>query len=418
MGCFQLTYPSKQRAFDEVPIFYFPYLGERSPASKKCEKWNHLGNVLTVISDKVIPHQDPMIIVPTIDYFLADIRQSSDYSPFGVQLSGRNFTLTGSEEYRMGFQGQEEDDEIKGDGNSVNYTFRMHDPRLGRFFAIDPLSGIYPHNSPYAFSENRVIDCIEMEGLEKVSVNTFSFAPFDTFGSLFHGDGDDRKFGDAIVTTSHKENYRIGGTVTVNLATGNSATTTYTTTTAQYNDVTSGGEICTSYSKLDIDGESGSKNKWSGNIHNYGWDCAIKTSCSIDTYADIEMVYTEKAKNSPLTGGWLWISGNVEGDRFPSNENFITDDFGNRVMLGVSGVDSENKTTAPYTELCGNATNEQMSTWDLTIEMDGAGKFEKVWLGTKSYSLSTWNSYFKSADPRSSDTNTDVDSSKGTITGN
>src|SRR5690606_17456216 len=63
--------------------------------------------------------------------------------------------------YRYGFQGQEKDDEIKGSGNSVNYTYRMHDPRLGRFFAVDPLTPQYPHNSPYAFSENRVIDGIE-----------------------------------------------------------------------------------------------------------------------------------------------------------------------------------------------------------------------------------------------------------------
>ena len=68
--------------------------------------------------------------------------------------------------YRYGFQGQEKDDEIKGEGNSLNYTFRMHDPRVGRFFARDPLASKYPHNSPYAFSENRVIDKIELEGLE------------------------------------------------------------------------------------------------------------------------------------------------------------------------------------------------------------------------------------------------------------
>ncbi len=42
----------------------------------------------------------------------------------------------------------------------------MHDPRIGRFFAVDPLKAKYPHNSPYAFSENRVIDAVELEGLE------------------------------------------------------------------------------------------------------------------------------------------------------------------------------------------------------------------------------------------------------------
>ncbi len=69
---------------------------------------------------------------------------------------------------RSGSQGQEKDDEIKGKGNSVNYKYRMHDPRLGRFFAADPLSASYPHNSPYAFSENSTIAFVELEGLEKV----------------------------------------------------------------------------------------------------------------------------------------------------------------------------------------------------------------------------------------------------------
>lgn len=69
-------------------------------------------------------------------------------------------------QYRYGFQGQERDDEVKGEGNSINYKYRMHDPRLGRFFAVDPLFRDYPHNSVYAFSENRVIDGVELEGLE------------------------------------------------------------------------------------------------------------------------------------------------------------------------------------------------------------------------------------------------------------
>ncbi|MEO4007342.1 hypothetical protein AAFN64_17595, partial [Flavobacterium sp. CAU 1735] len=58
-------------------------------------------------------------------------------------------------------------------GNSLNYTFRMHDSRTGRFFARDPLERDYTWNSPYAFSENRVIDALELEGLEKV-IYTFT----------------------------------------------------------------------------------------------------------------------------------------------------------------------------------------------------------------------------------------------------
>ncbi len=71
-------------------------------------------------------------------------------------------------EYRYGFQGQEKDDEIKGHpGSSINYKFRMHDPRVGRFFAVDPLTSKYPYYSPYQFSGNKLIHKIELEGLEE-----------------------------------------------------------------------------------------------------------------------------------------------------------------------------------------------------------------------------------------------------------
>jgi RHS repeat-associated protein len=93
------------------------------------------------------------------------------HSPFGVELKGRNLKKNNAKNYRFGFQGQEGDDQIKGDGNAVNYKYRMHDPRLGRFFAVDPLSATFPWNSTYAFSENRVIDAIEFEGLETFKIS-------------------------------------------------------------------------------------------------------------------------------------------------------------------------------------------------------------------------------------------------------
>jgi RHS repeat-associated protein len=80
-----------------------------------------------------------------------------------MQMPGRNAS-TG--DYRYGFQGQETDDEITGSESHVSYKYRMHDARLGRFLSLDPLAPSYPHNSPYAFSENRVIDGVELEGLE------------------------------------------------------------------------------------------------------------------------------------------------------------------------------------------------------------------------------------------------------------
>jgi hypothetical protein len=47
----------------------------------------------------------------------------------------------------------------------------MHDPRVGRFFAVDPLTKKYPWYTPYQFSGNKVIHAIELEGLEEYFTN-------------------------------------------------------------------------------------------------------------------------------------------------------------------------------------------------------------------------------------------------------
>ncbi len=83
--------------------------------------------------------------------------------PFGMLVPNRHGS---SNSYRYGFQGQEKDDELKGEGNSLNYTFRMHDPRVGRFFAVDPLFKEFAWSSPYSFSENMPIHLIEIDGLK------------------------------------------------------------------------------------------------------------------------------------------------------------------------------------------------------------------------------------------------------------
>nr|WP_315252457.1 polymorphic toxin type 43 domain-containing protein [uncultured Flavobacterium sp.] len=125
---------------------------------KRFELSNHLGNVLAVISDKKIP-------TATAGVFNPDVLSYSDYYPFGMLVPNRHGTSI-PDGHRYGFQGQEMDNEIKGEGNSLNYTFRMHDPRIGRFFAPDPLEKKYPNYTPYSFSGNKVINSVEIEGLE------------------------------------------------------------------------------------------------------------------------------------------------------------------------------------------------------------------------------------------------------------
>ena len=77
------------------------------------------------------------------------IRNISDYSPFGVSLDGR--TIEG-DRYRYGYQGSERDDEAKGSGNSYTTFYRQLDPRVGRWYGIDPKSTAW--ESPFVSMGN------------------------------------------------------------------------------------------------------------------------------------------------------------------------------------------------------------------------------------------------------------------------
>lgn len=71
--------------------------------------------------------------------------------------------------YRYGFNGMEDDLEIKGKGNSYDFGARMFDPRVGRWFKMDPLSQKYPYDSPYMFSGNSPISIMDPDGERKIT---------------------------------------------------------------------------------------------------------------------------------------------------------------------------------------------------------------------------------------------------------
>ncbi len=129
----------------------------RRVGKKYYELKDHLGNVRVVVTDR-------KNLNTTTNSLTANVVSYNNYYPFGMPQPNRNFD---SQEYRYGFQGQEKDSELKGEGLSVNYKYRMHDPRVGRFFAVDPLTAKYPHYTPYSFSGNKVILHLELEGLEE-----------------------------------------------------------------------------------------------------------------------------------------------------------------------------------------------------------------------------------------------------------
>ena len=80
-------------------------------------------------------------------------------------MPGRKFS-TGSG-YRYGFNGKEFDKDA-GEGIQ-DYGMRIYNGRLGRFLSVDPLIIKYPFYSPYQFSGNDVIRCIDLDGGEPKS---------------------------------------------------------------------------------------------------------------------------------------------------------------------------------------------------------------------------------------------------------
>jgi RHS repeat-associated protein len=204
---------------------------------KQYELSNHLGNVLTTISDKKKASASDTNS-SLIDHYTADIRSAQDYYPFGMLMPGRRGYLSGttwtgtggggfpnslsldnrtgntpseykaayeidfvpnfesgsgdefeafitsegsgggvggsesgSSIYRYGFNGKENDNEVKGEGNQQDYGMRIYDPRLGKFLSVDPLTMEYPWYSPYQFAGNKPIWAIDLDGTEEAYSN-------------------------------------------------------------------------------------------------------------------------------------------------------------------------------------------------------------------------------------------------------
>ena len=75
-------------------------------------------------------------------------------------------------EYSYGFNGQEKDDEIAGEGNSYTAEFWQYDSRLGRRWNIDPV--VKYHESPYACFANNPIWFADPNGADSINVTSGS----------------------------------------------------------------------------------------------------------------------------------------------------------------------------------------------------------------------------------------------------
>ena len=128
MGCKKLTYHEGERGLEKVPSPFLRVLGKEEGEAKN-----------------------------RVSYFTG-----------GMIMPGLNYS---SGFYRFGFNGMEKDDEIKGNGNSLDFGARMLDVRLGRWFAVDPYADKYTEWSPYNFALDNPVKYVDEGGKYVVDPN-------------------------------------------------------------------------------------------------------------------------------------------------------------------------------------------------------------------------------------------------------
>lgn len=97
----------------------------------------------------------------------------------------------------------------------------------------------------------------------------------------------------------------------------------------------------------------------------------------------------------------------LEG-RQDGNETFISDEKGNKIILGVSAPASSNKDTGPYEYLCGD-NKIPMSDLNFNKTIDANNEFINVIFSGKTYTIDERNKQFTSLDPHDYKVNTTVD---------
>jgi|GEM_PF-3408784 len=125
--------------------------------------------MLATINDKKLATDDGN---GEVAWYEADVVTANDYYPFGMGMPGRKYAFDDS--YRYGFNGKENDNDIKGEGNQQDYGMRIYDPRLGRFLSVDPLTKDFPWYTPYQFAGNTPIQAIDLDGLEEQKAITIT----------------------------------------------------------------------------------------------------------------------------------------------------------------------------------------------------------------------------------------------------
>ncbi|UKB85068.1 RHS repeat-associated core domain-containing protein [Chryseobacterium sp. MEBOG06] len=282
------------------------------------------------------------------------------------------------------------------------YGARYYNPRASIWYGVDPLAVYNPvmedqfygdgeHNggvfnqgnlNPYIYCYQNPIVYVDPNGKQTFFLNTRSFAPFNRFGGGFEGDGDNRKF-----STASNSSYRIAGSATINLDRFSMSTKAGNTHSDWL-----GTKFSSATSPTNVESSSADNGRKTQNyyMHISGSNKALLWGiASPDIDANVNMEVSNIRKGQSFD-----ISGNVYGDKFPSNETYITDAKGNSLFLGVSGADG-----SPFTSLAGD-NDRPMSSFKFKVLLNKDDTFKGVNYRGKNYSRTQWNGQFEKLNPQ------------------
>ena len=90
--------------------------------------------------------------------------------PTGSGSNSANWS-SGSSTYRYGFNGKENDKEVKGEGNTYDLGARLYDPRIGRTPSLDPEKHLYTEISPYVYAIDNPVNVVDPDGKLIIFIN-------------------------------------------------------------------------------------------------------------------------------------------------------------------------------------------------------------------------------------------------------